>query len=69
MLLVREQDSAGNLFLVLEYVPHDLSGILDIGYRFSHLQSKCIFRQLLLVLQYMHENRYVHRDLNSAYIF
>jgi len=58
----------GNLFLVLEYVSHDLSGILDMGYRFTHVQSKCIFRQLLLVLNYMHENKYVHRDLKSSNI-
>jgi len=58
----------GNLFLVLEYVSHDLAGILDIGYRFTHVQCKCIFRQLLLVLDYMHENKYVHRDLKSSNI-
>jgi serine/threonine protein kinase len=58
----------GNLFLVLEYVSHDLAGILDMGYRFSHIQCKCIFRQLLLVLDYMHENKYIHRDLKSSNI-
>lgn len=58
----------GNLFLVLEYVSHDLSGILDMGIRFTPVQSKCIFRQLLDVLQYMHEHRYVHRDLKSSNI-
>lgn len=58
----------GNLFLVLEYVSHDLSGILDMGIRFTPVQSKCIFRQLLDVLQYMHEHKYVHRDLKSSNI-
>ena len=58
----------GNLFLVLEYVSHDLAGILDMGYRFTHVQCKCIFRQLLLVLDYMHESKYVHRDLKSSNI-
>jgi len=58
----------GNLFLVLEYISHDLSGILDMGVRFTPVQSKCIFRQLLSVLQYMHEKRYVHRDLKSSNI-
>jgi serine/threonine protein kinase len=58
----------GNLFLVLEYISHDLSGVLDMGIRFTPVQSKCIFRQLLSVLQYMHEKRYVHRDLKSSNI-
>ena len=58
----------GNLFLVLEYISHDLSGILDMGIRFELVQSKCIFRQLLSVLQYMHSHGYVHRDLKSSNI-
>ena len=58
----------GNLFLVLEYISHDLSGILDMGIRFELVQSKCIFRQLLSVLQYMHSQGYVHRDLKSSNI-
>jgi len=58
----------GNLFLVLEYISHDLSGVLDMGVRFTPVQSKCIFRQLLSVLEYMHEKRYVHRDLKSSNI-
>eukprot|EP00557_Chaetoceros_sp_GSL56_P004417 CAMPEP_0176498956 /NCGR_PEP_ID=MMETSP0200_2-20121128/12639_1 /TAXON_ID=947934 /ORGANISM="Chaetoceros sp., Strain GSL56" /LENGTH=792 /DNA_ID=CAMNT_0017897281 /DNA_START=204 /DNA_END=2579 /DNA_ORIENTATION=- len=58
----------GNLFLVLEYISHDLSGILDMGVRFTPVQSKCIFKQLLSVLEYMHDKRYVHRDLKSSNI-
>ncbi len=58
----------GNLFLVLEYISHDLSGILDMGHRFTPVQSKYIFHQLLSVLQYMHSQNYVHRDLKSSNI-
>lgn len=58
----------GNLFLVLEYVSHDLSGILDMGHRFTPIQSKYIFQQLLSVLEYMHKEGYVHRDLKSSNI-
>jgi len=58
----------GNLFLVLEYVSHDLTGLLDIAYQFTEVQVKCIFRQLLQALQYMHAHKYVHRDIKSSNI-
>jgi len=58
----------GNLFLVLEYVPHDLTGLLDIAYRFNEIEIKCIFKQLLDALNYMHAERYVHRDIKSSNI-
>ena len=58
----------GNLFLVLEYVPHDLTGLLDVAYKFTNVQIKCIFRQLLQALEYMHSQKYVHRDIKSSNI-
>lgn len=62
------QGYKGNLFLVLEYVNHDLAGLLDVGYQFSPVQAKCIFQQLLKALAFMHEKRYVHRDIKSSNI-
>lgn len=58
----------GNLFLVLEYVSHDLTGLLDIAYKFTEVQVKSIFKQLLEALHYMHENKYIHRDIKSSNI-
>lgn len=58
----------GNLFLVLEYVSHDLMALLDIRYQFTELQIKSIFKQLLEALEYMHSQKYLHRDLKPANI-
>ena len=53
----------GNLFLSLEYISHDLTGLLDMAFKFSEVQVKSIARQLLQVLEFMHERNFVHRDL------
>jgi cyclin-dependent kinase 12/13 len=58
----------GNLFLVLEYVSHDLTGLMDVAYQFTEVQVKCIFRQLLEACAYMHQHKYVHRDIKSSNI-
>lgn len=49
----------GNLFLVLEYVEHDLAALIDVAYQFTPVQIKCIFKQLLEALAFMHQNKYV----------
>ncbi|KAL7443743.1 hypothetical protein ACHAXM_009026, partial [Skeletonema potamos] len=58
----------GNLFLSLEYISHDLTGLLDMAYKFSEVQVKSIARQLLQVLEFMHERNFVHRDLKTSNI-
>ena len=58
----------GNIYLVLEYVSHDLTGLMDVAYRFTEQQIKCIFQQLLQALQYMHSQKFIHRDIKSSNI-
>jgi serine/threonine protein kinase len=58
----------GNIYLVLEYVSHDLTGLMDVAYRFTEQQIKSIFHQLLQALEYMHHHKYIHRDIKSSNI-
>ncbi len=58
----------GSIFLVLEYVSHDLTGLLDMAYKFTPIQIKSLFKQLLDVLDFMHRRGYVHRDIKSSNI-
>ncbi|GMI07164.1 hypothetical protein TrLO_g11038 [Triparma laevis f. longispina] len=58
----------GNLFLTLAYSPHDLTGLMDMGLKFSPLTIKYIFAQLLDVLVHLHGNNYIHRDLKCSNI-
>lgn len=63
---VLRESYKGSLFLVLEYVSHDLTGLLDMAYKFTEVQAKSLMWQLLSVLEYMHERKFVHRDLKSS---
>ena len=41
----------GNLFLVLEYVSHDLTGLLDMAYKFTEVQAKSLMISLARIIQ------------------
>ena len=41
---------------------------MDVNYKFTPVQIKHIFKQLLSVIEYMHKEGYVHRDLKCSNI-
>jgi cyclin-dependent kinase 12/13 len=58
----------GSLYLVFEYMDHDLGGLIDSKYHFSLAAIKSIAKQLFEVLDYLSEKKVLHRDIKSSNI-
>ena len=62
-----DNDGDSFVYLVFEYVEHDLSGILESKHRFNISAIKCLMKQLLEALSYLHTTQNVcHRDLKCS---
>ena len=57
-----------NVYLVFEYMEHDLSGLALAKYSFDLPQIKYIMYQILKGVQYLHKNNIIHRDIKCANI-
>ncbi|XP_021714760.1 probable serine/threonine-protein kinase At1g54610 [Chenopodium quinoa] len=58
---------SGSLYLVFEYMEHDLAGLLARpGNRFTEPQIKCYMQQLLSGLVHCHSRGVLHRDIKGS---
>ncbi|PWA41494.1 protein kinase superfamily protein [Artemisia annua] len=57
----------GNLYLVFEYMEHDLAGLAASPMiKFSEAQIKCYMQQLLCGLEHCHNRGVLHRDIKGS---
>ncbi|KAJ1923590.1 Cyclin-dependent kinase 11B [Tieghemiomyces parasiticus] len=60
-------DTLTSIFLVMEYVEHDLKALLeDMVSPFLQSEVKTLLRQLLGAVAHMHDNWLIHRDLKTS---
>ncbi|XP_051145486.1 probable serine/threonine-protein kinase At1g09600 [Andrographis paniculata] len=58
---------SGNLYLVFEYMEHDLSGLLASPIvKFTEPQIKCFVQQLFRGLEHCHSQGVLHRDIKGS---
>uniref|UniRef100_A0A7N0VFM9 Protein kinase domain-containing protein n=1 Tax=Kalanchoe fedtschenkoi TaxID=63787 RepID=A0A7N0VFM9_KALFE len=56
-----------NIYLVFEYMEHDLSGLVDCPeIKFTEAQVKCYMKQLLSGLEHCHIRGVMHRDIKGS---
>ncbi|KAG6422129.1 hypothetical protein SASPL_118692 [Salvia splendens] len=56
-----------SVYLVFEYMEHDLAGLVaSLEVKFTEAQIKCYVRQMLLGLQHCHSRGILHRDIKGS---
>ncbi|KAG8054104.1 hypothetical protein GUJ93_ZPchr0001g31292 [Zizania palustris] len=58
--------TAPSLYLVFEYMDHDLTGLAAAAARFTLSQVKCYMKQLLTGIEHCHKKGVLHRDIKSS---
>ncbi len=60
--------SQSSVFIVMDYSPSDLRGLIHSPTYFDHTQIKRVMYEILLSLNYLHSARVVHRDIKPGNI-
>ncbi|KAL0265572.1 UNVERIFIED_CONTAM: hypothetical protein PYX00_011284 [Menopon gallinae] len=57
-----------SLYLIMEFLPFDLSGLIQTGYVFTSEQILSLSHQLMDATRYIHSQGIIHRDIKSGNI-
>ena len=66
--IVTSSDDTGQeqVYLVFDYADHDLQGVLEKGVELEKSHFKCLIKQLIEGLAYLHRQGIMHRDIKGG---
>lgn len=55
------------IYMVMEYMEHELRDLIENQkYSFTQSEIKCLVKQLLEAIDYLHQRNIMHRDLKTS---